>query len=176
MNSLSYTIDRESVVKKINEVLNNVKIATNLEQSIYDFVENEIIRRGENPDKESNLFIRIYHHKIVQIYHNINPKNSIKNTSFREQILKNKVDLNLVPYLTPQEIFPDHWRELIDKQKETDEFLYQKQKVASTDEYKCGKCKERNCSYYELQIRSSDEPMTRFVQCLVCDHRWTCSA
>lgn len=173
---MTLQLNRESVTKKLDEVLKNTNISTALEQSIYDFVENEIIRRGENPEKETALFTRIYHHKIVQIYHNINPKNSIKNTGFRKKILNNKVDLNLVPYLSPQEIFPEHWRELIDKQKETDEFLYQKQKVASTDEYKCGKCKERQCSYYELQIRSSDEPMTRFVQCLVCDHRWTCSA
>ncbi len=43
---------------------------------------------------------------------------------------------------------------------------------AATDIFKCGKCKQRKCSYYQMQTRSADEPMTTFVTCLVCDNRW----
>jgi len=43
-----------------------------------------------------------------------------------------------------------------------------------TDEFKCGKCKERNCSYYQQQTRGADEPMTTFVTCLTCGNRWKC--
>lgn len=41
-----------------------------------------------------------------------------------------------------------------------------------TDEYKCGKCKQRKCKYSQAQTRSADEPMTTFVTCLVCGNRW----
>ena len=46
---------------------------------------------------------------------------------------------------------------------------------ASTDQFLCGKCKNRKCTYYQLQTRSADEPMTTFVTCTVCNNRWVCS-
>jgi transcription elongation factor S-II len=38
--------------------------------------------------------------------------------------------------------------------------------------FKCGKCKGDNCSYYQVQTRGADEPMTVFIQCVTCGHRW----
>lgn len=43
---------------------------------------------------------------------------------------------------------------------------------AETDMFKCGKCKETKTTYYQLQTRSADEPMTTFVRCVVCNNRW----
>jgi transcription elongation factor S-II len=43
---------------------------------------------------------------------------------------------------------------------------------ASTDMFTCGKCKQKKCTYYQLQTRSADEPMTTFVQCVNCGNRW----
>ncbi|KAJ3379756.1 RNA polymerase II elongation factor [Entophlyctis sp. JEL0112] len=39
---------------------------------------------------------------------------------------------------------------------------------AVTDEFKCGKCGQRKCTYYQKQTRSADEPMTTFVTCQNC--------
>lgn len=44
--------------------------------------------------------------------------------------------------------------------------------VAETDMFQCGRCKERKCTYSQLQTRSCDEPMTTFVHCTVCGNRW----
>lgn len=43
---------------------------------------------------------------------------------------------------------------------------------ATTDMFQCSKCKSRACTYYQLQTRSADEPMTTFVSCTVCKNRW----
>lgn len=43
---------------------------------------------------------------------------------------------------------------------------------AETDAFQCGKCKQRKCRYYQKQTRSADEPMTTFVSCVSCNHRW----
>jgi transcription elongation factor S-II len=43
-----------------------------------------------------------------------------------------------------------------------------------TEMFQCGKCKERNASYYQMQTRSADEPMTTFVTCLKCGNKWKC--
>ena len=39
---------------------------------------------------------------------------------------------------------------------------------------KCGKCKSKKTSYYQMQTRSADEPMTTFVTCRECGHKWKC--
>lgn len=36
----------------------------------------------------------------------------------------------------------------------------------------CGKCGSWRTDYYQLQTRSADEPMTTFVTCFHCNHRW----
>ena len=41
----------------------------------------------------------------------------------------------------------------------------------TTDEFKCGKCGKRKCTYYQKQTRSSDEPMTTFITCVNCGHK-----
>jgi transcription elongation factor S-II len=45
---------------------------------------------------------------------------------------------------------------------------------ASTDAFQCGKCKQRKCTYFQMQTRSADEPMTTFVSCVThgCGNRW----
>lgn len=40
--------------------------------------------------------------------------------------------------------------------------------------FKCSKCKSTKTSYYQMQTRSADEPMTTYVTCLNCDKKWKC--
>jgi DNA-directed RNA polymerase subunit M/transcription elongation factor TFIIS len=40
--------------------------------------------------------------------------------------------------------------------------------------FKCGKCKSKKTTYYQMQTRSADEPMTAYVTCLDCNNRWKC--
>ncbi|EGG25231.1 RNA polymerase II elongation factor [Cavenderia fasciculata] len=44
--------------------------------------------------------------------------------------------------------------------------------AATTDQFQCGKCKQRKCTYFQLQTRSADEPLTTFVTCVNCNNRW----
>lgn len=44
--------------------------------------------------------------------------------------------------------------------------------AAETDMFKCSKCKQKKCTYSQLQTRSCDEPMTTFVTCTICGNRW----
>ncbi|KIY44646.1 transcription elongation factor [Fistulina hepatica ATCC 64428] len=43
---------------------------------------------------------------------------------------------------------------------------------AETDAFQCNRCKQRKCRYRQAQTRSADEPMTTFVTCTNCNHRW----
>eukprot|EP00996_Jenningsia_fusiforme_P002592 NODE_3418_length_981_cov_13.045064_g3140_i0.p1 GENE.NODE_3418_length_981_cov_13.045064_g3140_i0~~NODE_3418_length_981_cov_13.045064_g3140_i0.p1 ORF type:complete len:259 (-),score=44.14 NODE_3418_length_981_cov_13.045064_g3140_i0:205-921(-) len=41
-----------------------------------------------------------------------------------------------------------------------------------TDQFKCQKCGERKTTYFQMQTRSADEPMTTFVTCVNCGNAW----
>lgn len=47
-----------------------------------------------------------------------------------------------------------------------------KDNAAETDQFKCSRCNQRKCKYYQMQTRSADEPMTTFVTCVNCGNRW----
>ena len=76
--------------------------------------------------------------------------------------------------MSHQEMRPSIWKELIDAKKKRDENMFTPAITATTDQFTCGKCKTKKCSYYQLQTRSADEPMTTFVSCLNCGARWKC--
>ena len=61
---------------------------------------------------------------------------------------------------------------VIDDKIKRDKMKYELKPEAMTERYKCRKCGSRKCSYYEMQTRSADEPMTQFFTCLDCANRW----
>lgn len=75
---------------------------------------------------------------------------------------------------TPQELRPDLWKSIIDKQEKTNEILFETRQEVATDDFTCPKCHQKKCTYYQLQTRSADEPMTTFVSCVNCGKRWKC--
>ena len=38
--------------------------------------------------------------------------------------------------------------------------------------FSCRKCGKRNTTYYQMQTRGADEPMTNFITCLDCGNNW----
>jgi hypothetical protein len=41
-----------------------------------------------------------------------------------------------------------------------------------TTDYVCPRCEQRDCDFIQKQTRSLEEPITTYVHCLKCDHRW----
>jgi len=66
--------------------------------------------------------------------------------------------------------------EIQKKRKEIRDKLTQarmeERKVATCTAFTCRKCHTNLTSYYTLQIRSADEPMTVFITCQNCKNQW----
>ena len=64
--------------------------------------------------------------------------------------------------MTSAEMASDERRKENEKLQERNIFNAQgaAPKHATTNQFKCPKCKERKVSYYQMQTRSADEPMT----------------
>ena len=87
------------------------------------------------------------------------------------QLKNKKIKPNELAFMTHQEMNIDKWSKLIEAKKQRDSKKFDTPKAMTTD-FKCYKCKKNQCSYYQMQTRSADEPMTTFVTCLNCGARW----
>ena len=158
---------RSNVKNKINDILENDSISLNLEKGIFNFSINKsnelkVIKKWDNV-----YFVEIYINKLKSILANIS------HSELKDRIVKRDIKAHEVAYLSHQEMRPSLWKDMIDAKKKRDENLFTPI-TATTDQFTCGKCKSKSCSYYQLQTRSADEPMTTFVSCLNCGARWKC--
>tara|TARA_Y100000768_G_scaffold351103_1_gene301780 strand:- start:5500 stop:6009 length:510 start_codon:yes stop_codon:yes gene_type:complete len=159
---------RNNIRKMLGKKINNEKICENLEKGIYNSClktaeEKNIIKRWDN-----NIFVQIYTNKLHSIIMNLN------NSELLEKINTKKIKAHKLAFMTHQEMNPSRWEKLIEDKKIKDQNRYSPKIEASTDNFTCWKCKSKKCSYYQLQTRSADEPMTTFVTCLDCGNRWKC--
>lgn len=118
------------------------------------------------------LFMETYINNARSIYTNLKPDSYVANTRLIERLKNKEFTPHELAYMSYEEIFPEIWKEIIDKQKLKLKGAYEVKQVSMTDSIKCGKCKNNKISYYELQIRSGDENMTQFFCCISCGHKW----
>ena len=90
---------------------------------------------------------------------------------FRDGIIDGSICIKEICFMSPFEMNPQVWQDALNKHAHK-ESLSMKKEGEIVGQYTCAKCKTKNTTYYALQIRSADEPMTVFVTCLTCGKRW----
>jgi transcription elongation factor S-II len=163
---------RQFVVDKLDYYIKDESISRNIEKSIYNYTIKLSVELNITRSWENIIFLKLYLSKVRSIYSNIKPDSYIKNTDFLKRILNGDINIEKISQLTRMEIYPDNWKELIDKKVKIDTLKSKLKPEAMTDQFKCRKCGSRSTSYYEVQTRSADEPMTQFITCLDCGNHW----
>ncbi|RWV97158.1 hypothetical protein GW17_00040072 [Ensete ventricosum] len=96
------------------------------------------------------------------------------NTDLRRKVLLGEVKPEKLIIMTPEEMASDK-RKLANEQIK-EKALFECERggppKATTDQFKCGRCGQRKTTYYQMQTRSADEPMTTFVTCVNCNNHW----
>lgn len=95
----------------------------------------------------------------------------LRNAALVAKALRGGVDPRAVASMRPQELDRERWEALVCAKQRRDAMCAERP-VATTDAFRCRKCGSRACTYYELQIRSSDESSTFFITCVDCGNRW----
>ncbi len=161
-------IFRKNTANMINNILDNERMSKNLEKGIFnstlqDATNKKIIKKWEN-----EYFVEIYVAKLRSVYTNLANKQLVEN-------IKNRTfKAHEIGFMTHIEMRPDLWKQLLEEKKKRDDTKFSGNITATTDNFTCRKCKSQKCSYYQLQTRSADEPMTTYVDCLNCGNRWKC--
>ncbi|XP_072998076.1 transcription elongation factor TFIIS [Typha latifolia] len=96
------------------------------------------------------------------------------NPDFRRRVLLGHVLPENIVNMTPEEMASDERKR--ENQQIKAKALFECERAgapkATTDQFKCGRCGQRKTTYYQLQTRSADEPMTTFVTCVNCNNHW----
>ncbi|KAI5181410.1 transcription elongation factor S-II [Nematocida sp. AWRm80] len=127
-----------------------------------DSIETEIFNVTDNITSYNKLFIKKY----------LNLKEE-SNRWIPEGIYFGKIPIERFVAMTGEEMKSQELKDLeekIQKRSLLDSIIAKEE--AETDMFFCNRCKERKCTYRQLQTRSADEPMTTFVHCVVCDNHW----
>lgn len=165
---------RTKVIENFTELFGDGQLATDFETSLLKSVSELANRESIDKDWSNKIFWNLYRNKAVSLYENLAGSQSyVQNEGNWLEKLKNKeLDCQCFVDMAAVDICPQRWKSMIEKIIESEKKLYSKNDSASIVIW-CSGCKKKSkCTYYQMQTRSADEPMTTFVTCLECDKKW----
>jgi len=168
-------LSREYALEKYAEILGlskDDKMCINLEKCTYNHVIKKTIELGDTPAEDNRLFINRYKHKFLQIQYNL-----INSPTLKERILSGKLKPMSVMDLSPKGLWPDGpYATTLENNIRLNMKKDYASAIINDPDYKglfrCKRCKSYKTTYYEMQTRSADEPMTVFITCHKCNSRW----
>lgn len=140
---------------------NAKKRATDLERAVFDLY---------NGDTSSDK----YRDKVRMLTYNLGPRG---NSEIRAKLLEGALTSEAVANMSANDLANSslqEYRNQVKKEatKRSIDATSDTSSVQTTDQFKCGGCGERKCTYKQMQTRSADEPMTTFISCLNCGKNW----
>jgi transcription elongation factor S-II len=160
---------RSNIRKKLSSFFSeNMKHAANLEKGIYNWALKEATNRKVVKKWDNQFFIQIYLDHLRSIFVNL------RNGKLIQMVTNGEIKAHELAFMTHHEMKPEKWDEMIKAKSIRDKSKFEQNIEASTDTFTCRKCRSKKCTYYQMQTRSADEPMTVFVTCLDCSTRWKC--
>lgn len=161
---------RTTAIEQIGSLITNIDI-TELERSIYNASIDEAHTRHVTCHWRNSLFQHIYQTKLRHIIGNLIPS-YVQNTKLIDELRSGKYTMEELCALDTYTLCNERWRDFIHRRTQKEKRQLEGNKAMATDQFYCTKCHKRECTYYEMQTRSADEPMTVFIQCLNCGKHW----
>ncbi len=151
---------RDNNISKIGKFISQNK-AIELEQAIFDFTNEYCItwRVAEYLKPE------VYESKLTNIINNLDPNNIVKNNYLRNAIENDEIEIQKIPHLRPQDIFPENWEHICKKLQVSEE---KRKNLNVVESFPCKKCGCKKHKIAQMQTRGADEPMTIFITFQMC--------
>ena len=158
---------RTSARTKLLSIIGDEALVHNVEKSIF----NKTVRTVEEPDWKNPWFRSVYKNLVVNM---IGLMRNEK-TEIVHRLKNHELSSSRLAFLQPDELWPDG---PYARCKRSLENIDKARTLASDPDkvpdgvFSCRKCKSMKTTYYQLQTRSADEPMTTYVTCLKCNNKW----
>lgn len=145
------------------------ELATNMERGVFNAAIDKATRTTTSRKWNNPVFLDMYVQRAKTVLANIDPASYVHNPTLLQGVYDGTVAAHTIAFLKPHELYPSRWTRI----KE----LYQAKQTEYVPTefvtlYTCGKCGAKKTTICEVQTRSADEPMTQFITCFVCKHRW----
>ena len=174
INNVKDSTDSVNDIKRINKILsdkwNCLEYHEIIEKSIYNYTIREAREKKIERTWNNKFFVFLYKKNYSKVYSNVATN---KNADFVMKKLKYGYwEPENIISMSHEELYPEMWEDFIIRNKKKMDLLSLDNKQQGSNMFRCGRCKKNNCTYFQLQTRSADEPMTTFVTCLECNNRW----
>jgi len=140
----------------------------NIEISIYNYAlqeadNNNTLKQWDNP-----FFVMLYIDRMRSVFYNL------ENTDLIDRVNSKAIHSHEIGAMSHQEMNMERWKDLLEQKRKRDKQKTQSNANVEEGEFECKKCGSKKTTYYQMQTRSADEPMTTFVQCTQCPTKWRC--
>jgi len=147
---------REVVIKRFQAIpYLSGKPVEEFEKQIYLMALKEATKRGVVAHWRNATFREYY-----LIYARTNYIHLTTLPNVKEKILSGEISLEQLPQHNHYSLNPEGWHDLRERQRIREEKELAGDRRMATDRFKCHRCGQKQCSYYQLQTRSADEPMS----------------
>lgn len=132
-----------------------------------DAKQKQVIVHFHNP-----LFQIIYKSAARRVLGNCSSASYVQNNHLGSKLASGDITLDILRSMQTIDYAPHLYSDLRERQLLREQNQLEGSKAMATDLFKCGRCHKRETTFYELQTRSADEPMTKFITCLNCANHW----
>ena len=143
-----------------------------LERGVFNASLEEAEKRKVALTWKHDSFRWIYMMILKRVASNFTPDSYVKNQRLIERWKEGEFGMETLGHWSSYELSPDNWKELRDQQFRREQRILEGNLAMATDRFRCSRCHKKMCTYYELQTRSADEPMTIFITCVNCGKQW----
>ena len=157
---------------KSNCVELNANDQTDLERGIFNCTIEDAKKRGTHPVWENPEFQSLYAIHARRVLSNLDKRSYIQNSRLLERLREGEFMPHDIPAMTYAELYPEKWSGLIESAIKRETKMLEVDVSMATDMFRCSRCGKRQCTFYEMQTRSADEPMTQFIRCVNCGKQW----
>lgn len=155
---------RRKAKSTLQKIILNADIVSDIEAGIHDFACQYCISENYR-DMVSN----VYQDTLRNVVFNLENRSSKSGRQLRRDVEAKRINAYNLAFMTPDELNSDAWMDIIIHNNRVRERLNN----LPTYEWKpCRDCGKRQYSYYQLQTRSADEPMTIFYICKNCNRTY----
>jgi hypothetical protein len=166
---------RVTALNRIQGLLGKVLTADQqilLERGLFNFALEDSGRQKTRPLWENTEFQTLYDIQVARVISNLMTKSYVSNARLLTRLQDGEFQIWEVPYMTFSDLYPERWNTLAAREMKKETKMLEKDTSMATDMFRCPRCGKRQCTYYEQQTRSADEPMTIFIRCLNCSKQW----